>query len=160
MATSTIKTLGLIALIFLLLFVQLSIAGLLGIRVPWLILPLAMLFLWIAVVLWVYRDAEQRGIDGVLWGLLVFVGNIIALLIYLIVRKEETSRPLSNTSAPGSRLCPSCRAGVQAGFAFCPHCGSTMKDECPACNKPVAIEWQRCPFCGERLARQVPQADR
>lgn len=151
MSTSTIKTLGLIALIFLLLFVSLIIVSVLGVQIPWFILALIILFLWIAVTLWVYRDAEERGMHGLLWGLLVFAGNIIGLLIYLIVRNEENLRPLSSASAPRSRLCPSCGAGVQADFTFCPHCGSTMKNECPNCRKPVLMEWQLCPFCGEKL---------
>lgn len=181
MATSTIKTLGLIALVLLILFIFFNIAGIafigprsfahiwtiftpfgnlinngLGFPIPWFfspLMPLALLVLWIAVILWVYRDAEQRNMNGVLWGLLVFVGNIIGLLIYLIVRNEETTRFRSSasTSIPASNLCPSCKRRVQPGFAYCPHCGAKMKAECRNCKKPVSDEWQLCPYCGEKL---------
>ena len=35
---------------------------------------LVMLFLWGALALWVYHDAERRGYSGLLWGLFVFFG--------------------------------------------------------------------------------------
>ncbi|MEJ2720244.1 MAG: hypothetical protein P8181_03765, partial [bacterium] len=51
---------------------------------------LVMLFLWAALSLWVYHDAEQRGHSGLLWGLFVFFGNFIGLIIYLIVRTTSS----------------------------------------------------------------------
>jgi len=141
MATSKAKDFGFISLIMLLGFVSWIIAARLGIQTAWWITPLA--WLWIAVGLWVYRDAEERGMQGLLWGLLVLVGNIIGLLVYLIVRKEETARfyaPVS-TSTSVSNLCPSCKREVQAEFAYCPHCGSNIKAECRNCKKPISDEW-------------------
>jgi len=191
MATSTGKTIGLIALIFLiLLFFMHIVPGLFGIIFnpspfshisvlsnignfmhtnygfppSWFafqIVPLGLLALWIAVILWVYRDAEKRNMNGVLWGLLVFVGNIIGLIIYLILRNEETFRssPAPSVSVPGSGLCPSCSVQVQPGFAFCPHCGSKVEAECPKCKKPVSGKWKLCPFCGERLAEPATKVE-
>ena len=189
MATSTGKTIGLLALIFIaLLFLMHLTPGLpglifnlhplahisvlsnignfmhtgFGFPPSWFvyqILPLGLLVLWIAVILWVYRDAERRNMNGVLWGLLVFVGNIIGLIIYLILRNEGIAPQSSTSSGPGSRLCPSCSVMVQPGFAFCPHCGSKVEAECPACRKPVSRKWKLCPFCGERLANPVPDAE-
>jgi hypothetical protein len=43
-----------------------------------------------AIGFWVYRDAETRGMNGVLWGILTFLFCIIALPVYLIVRKPQT----------------------------------------------------------------------
>ncbi|MEJ2244813.1 MAG: zinc ribbon domain-containing protein [Acidobacteriota bacterium] len=191
MATSTGKTIGLIVLIFVILFLLLHVVSvispvfILSNSFPHMggignfgnfittfvgpfmnsfmfqLMPLGLLVLWIAVTLWVYSDAEQRNMNGVLWGLLVFVGNIIGLLIYLIVRNEGTSYSVSSpsVSVPESNPCPSCRAEVQAGFAFCPQCGSKMKGECQKCKKPVSNEWQLCPFCGERLVKPTAEGD-
>ena len=44
-----------------------------------------------AIAIWVYNDAEGRGMSGVLWGILTFLFCIIALPVYLIVRKPRTS---------------------------------------------------------------------
>jgi RNA polymerase subunit RPABC4/transcription elongation factor Spt4 len=166
MATSKKEAWVFIALIMLVGFVSSIIAGRLGIHTSWFTL---LAWLWIAVALWVFRDAGARGMQGMLWGLLVLVGNIIGLLIYLIVRNEEilivrneeTERfhtPVS-TSTAASNLCPSCKRGVQAGFAYCPHCGSKMKAECRNCKKPVSDEWQLCPYCGERLVKPTPEGE-
>ncbi len=116
---------------------------------PVVLLPLALLALWIFVCVWVYRDAQGRGMNGVLWALLVFIGHVIGLIIYLIVRSERAARP----QAPAACCvkCPSCGTEVGAGYAFCPHCGKPMKAVCPSCKKPVQAEWKVCPYCGANL---------
>ncbi|EAV9810628.1 hypothetical protein FFC14_02910 [Listeria monocytogenes] len=41
------------------------------------------------LAIWVYKDAEQRGMNAILWCLLmVFINVIIILVIYLIVRTK------------------------------------------------------------------------
>jgi len=45
----------------------------------------------ILLCVWVYRDAESRGMGGVLWLIVVILTGIIGLIIYLIVRKPEIS---------------------------------------------------------------------
>jgi len=114
---------------------------------PLLFLPLALLALWLFVCVWVYRDAQQRGMNGVLWALLVFIGHVIGLIIYLIVRSERAARP----QAACCEKCPSCGREVGPGYTFCPHCGKPMKAVCPSCKKPVQAEWKVCPHCGANL---------
>jgi hypothetical protein len=109
---------------------------------------LIMTFIWLAVVIWVYRDAEKRGMNGLLWALLVFIGSIVGLIIYLIVRTEPGTR-LVNGAA--KEPCPSCGQEVAAGFVFCPHCGFRVKPVCPSCQKPVDKSWKACPHCGTAL---------
>lgn len=114
------------------------------------LISLALFFLWIAVIVWVYRDAERRGMNGVLWALLVFIGNLIGLIIYLIVRQDNL--PAERTvPADLSKACPSCGKSVSPGFKFCPHCGSTMSPTCLKCGGKVESEWNICPNCGEKL---------
>jgi RNA polymerase subunit RPABC4/transcription elongation factor Spt4 len=109
---------------------------------------LIMMLLWIFVVVWVYRDAEKRKMSGLLWALLVFIGNILGLIIYLIVRSSNGS---GETKASTLSLCPGCGQEVKAGYAFCPYCGSKMQAECPKCKEIVAEGWKVCPHCGEKL---------
>jgi hypothetical protein len=112
-------------------------------------LPLAFLVLWIFVLVWVYRDAEQRGMSGILWMLLVLIGNIIGLIIYLIVRSESGHRPPATPSHNGK--CPSCGKDVGGAYAYCPYCGTSLKPVCPSCKKPVNRDWKVCPNCGTSL---------
>jgi hypothetical protein len=111
-------------------------------------LSFVLLIIWIFVIVWVYRDAERRGMNGVLWALLVFIGNLIGLLIYLIVRSDSLP---SQAIEPRSKTCPSCQKSVAADFAFCPHCGARMEGVCPSCGKKVEEEWKVCPHCGEKI---------
>lgn len=114
------------------------------------LVSLALFFLWIAVIVWVYRDAERRGMNGVLWALLVFIGNLIGLIIYLIVRQDNTQKESRVASTP-SQPCPSCHKTVSPGYKFCPHCGSAMNPTCPKCSSKVDRDWNICPNCGEKL---------
>ena len=51
------------------------------------------LILWILVLVWVYRDAEERGMSGILWVLVVFFLSIIGLIVYLVVRDDKPQYP-------------------------------------------------------------------
>jgi len=121
--------------------------------VPFMFMPLALGVLWIFVLVWVYRDAERRGMNGLLWALLVLIGNVIGLIIYLIVRSESAAR----LQPACCEKCPSCGTEVRAGFAFCPNCGKSMKPVCPNCKKPVQADWKACPHCGTSLDAGKPQ---
>jgi Double zinc ribbon len=119
------------------------------------LLPAAFIILWGAVLIWVYRDAEMRGMSGILWLLLVLIGNVIGLLIYAIVRSETPVRRKDQgaAAAPPSPAgppvtCGSCGKPLGAGFEFCPYCGKSLKRTCPACGKPVQEDWKACPACG------------
>ncbi len=111
-------------------------------------LSLALLIIWIFVIVWVYRDAERRGMNGVLWALLVFIGNIIGLLIYLIVRSDSIPALKAD---PAIQACPSCQKEVDSEFVFCPYCAARLHAVCPECGKPTEENWKVCPHCGKKL---------
>jgi RNA polymerase subunit RPABC4/transcription elongation factor Spt4 len=132
---------------------------------------LVFFIIWIAVIVWVYRDAEDRKMSGVLWALLVLIGNLIGLLIYLIVRQDhplpargKTSAPVPAVSPPSPSppaspartplVCPSCQKPLEKDFAFCPHCGAALRRVCRNCGKPVEQGWKICPHCGAQLEKQ------
>jgi hypothetical protein len=116
------------------------------------IISLILLVIWIFVIVWVYRDAERRGMNGVLWALLVFIGNLIGLLIYLIVRSSNGSTAKEvTTPQPSSQTCPSCQLPLSPTYVFCPSCGTRLRSDCPKCRKPIDKDWKVCPHCGEKL---------
>jgi hypothetical protein len=121
--------------------------------IPLIVLPVALIILWGAVLIWVYRDAEMRGMSGILWLLLVLIGNVIGLLIYAIVRSETPVRRKDQGGAkegapPAAETCSGCGKPLAAEHAFCPYCGKPTKGVCPACGKPVESGWKVCPACG------------
>jgi len=135
------------------------------------------LVLWIAVTVWVYKDAERRGMSGLLWSLLVFFGHLIGLIVFLIVRQDHpvccgpeaprTSAPPASprtspgsatpasqataTAAPPALTCPSCQKPVEKGFTYCPHCGTALQLVCKSCGRSVDAAWKVCPYCGTAL---------
>jgi hypothetical protein len=125
----------------------------------------ALVVFWILVLFWVYRDAERRGMNGVLWALLVFIGNLVGLIIYLIVRNESRPArgPAATTGSAGSAphppapesaappACPKCGKPADPKHAFCPFCGESLQPVCPHCGKPVESAWMACAHCGEKL---------
>ena len=119
-------------------------------RIALFFLPAALIILWGAVLIWVYRDAGKRGMSGILWLLLVLIGNIIGLLIYAIVRSETPVRRPAEGSCPPEK-CPGCGNSLAVGYTFCPYCGKNLKKTCPACGKPVEGGWKACPVCGASL---------
>ena len=76
-------------------------------------IPIALLALSIALLVWVARDAKARGMDSaVLWMLLVFCTNLIGLIIYLLSRPQGNLYP-----------CPNCGNKRLQASVKCPHCG-------------------------------------
>ncbi|MEM2248631.1 MAG: zinc ribbon domain-containing protein [Candidatus Bathyarchaeia archaeon] len=86
----------------------------------------------ILLCVWVYRDAESRGMNGVLWLIVVLIGGIVGLIVYLIVRKEKPPPPppprlgYSTESSLSRRFCLHCGKEVDADATFCPNCGGKL----------------------------------
>jgi hypothetical protein len=76
-------------------------------------IPIALLAISIALLVWVARDAKARGMDSsVLWMLVVFFLNGIGLVIYLLSRPQGNMIP-----------CPNCGNKKLQASVKCPHCG-------------------------------------
>jgi len=52
------------------------------------IVPIIILVIWIAIGVWLYKDAEKRGKSGALWLIIGLVTGIIGIIIWLIVRPD------------------------------------------------------------------------
>lgn len=76
--------------------------------------PIAIIALNIALLVWVARDAKSRGMDNaVMWMILVLFTSVIGLVIYIF------SRPQGNLIK-----CASCGNNRLQASAKCPHCGN------------------------------------
>ena len=86
----------------------------------------------------VYKDAQKRDLNPVLWSLIVIlVPSLIGLIIYLIVRSDKKKIP----------LCPCCGGPVKEEYSVCPNCGNRLKNICRNCSMPLRPEWRVCPNC-------------
>ena len=95
----------------------------------------------ILIGVYVYRDAERRDMNGLLWALVaVFVPSLIGLIIYLLVRGNYSDYK-----------CPACNAPVTGAYVVCPNCGAKLRPSCPNCSAPVEPDWEVCPRCAQPL---------
>jgi RNA polymerase subunit RPABC4/transcription elongation factor Spt4 len=116
--------------------------------------------LWIALVIWTYRDIRSRARDPlvqILSTLLVAVLNLPGLLVYLILRpartlEEEYQRTLEEEALLQALedlpLCPGCERRVKDEWQVCPNCHTRLKKSCASCGKLMELPWNICPFCG------------
>ena len=102
----------------------------------WLLGVLALILL---MALWAFRDARRRDFKPALWGILVLLGNVAALVVYLLVR-------------PGGARCPACGAGVRRDYVACPMCGRGLHPRCAGCGRAQEDAWVCCPYCGQMRA--------
>jgi RNA polymerase subunit RPABC4/transcription elongation factor Spt4 len=116
--------------------------------------------LWIALVIWTYRDIRARARDPlvqILSALLVAVLNLPGVLVYLILRpartlEEEYQHTLEEESLLQALeelpLCPGCERRVKDDWQVCPNCHTKLKKACHHCGKLMELPWNVCPFCG------------
>jgi heme/copper-type cytochrome/quinol oxidase subunit 2 len=87
------------------------------------LVPIIWLVIGILIAIWVYRDAESRGMNGALWLIIVILTGIIGLIIYLLVRAGEKGPREEGVK----RICPQCGRVVKEDVKFCPHCGKELQ---------------------------------
>lgn len=86
---------------------------------------------------YVNRDAKRRGMNALLWTLVVIlVGNGIGFIIYFLVRRPLMVR------------CPQCAATVSPRFNYCPNCKHNFHPTCPQCKAAIRPGDTFCPYCG------------
>jgi RNA polymerase subunit RPABC4/transcription elongation factor Spt4 len=116
--------------------------------------------LWIALVIWTYRDIRSRARDPlvqILSALLVAVLNLPGVLVYLILRpsrtlEEEYQHTLEEENLLQALeelpLCPGCERRVKDDWQVCPNCHTKLKKECHHCHRLMELPWNICPYCG------------
>jgi RNA polymerase subunit RPABC4/transcription elongation factor Spt4 len=116
--------------------------------------------LWLALIIWTWRDIRSRARDPlaqVLATLVVAVLNLPGVLVYLILRpahtlEEEYQRTLEEeallASIEDQTLCPGCERRVRDDWQVCPNCHTKLKKSCQHCGKLMELPWNVCPYCG------------
>ncbi len=61
-----------------------------------------------------------------------------------VVQIDETEVP-----------CPSCKAIIEADFASCPYCRTSLKTNCTGCGQPLRLDWKLCPYCNTNALVQA-----
>ena len=119
--------------------------------------------LWFALIVWTYRDIEQRSrsvvtqIFSTLLSVLFFVPGA---LLYLVMRPRETLDEAFQRSLEEEYLlqdledlprCHSCHRAIESDWIICPSCHTELRHECPNCAHLVRVTWDICPYCATEL---------
>jgi Double zinc ribbon/Phospholipase_D-nuclease N-terminal len=95
----------------------------------------------ILMVGYVYADSKRRGMNALLWTLLViFVPKALGFIAYFLLRK------------PLLIPCPNCGTEVGADFRYCPKCGHALTPTCSHCGRSISSGYVCCPYCGKPVA--------
>lgn len=126
-----------------------------------------LLIMWLASVLWVYRDIRSRTTDPTSHLVSVAIAvifPIVGLPIYLVLRPSDTMTAAYDRQLEQEALlselqavsaCPSCRRPVQDDFAVCAFCAAPVKHGCGRCGRQLRLAWRFCPYCA--TPRALPQ---
>jgi hypothetical protein len=116
--------------------------------------------LWVAVLIWVWRDCRARSRSG--WAaalalLLTAILPVVGLVIYMLLRPRQTLAEAYDRALEQEALlqqieerpvCPTCSRPTQANWFLCPTCHTHLRQPCPVCNFPLELHWDICPYCG------------
>ena len=113
-----------------------------------LIIIMAVLTTFVLIGVYVYRDANARGMNGLLWTIVaMFAPSFIGIIVYLIVRENYAGLACSN-----------CGTQVKPGYNTCPNCGSNLKERCENCGAYVEPDFKVCPNCAHELSHEYQGA--
>ena len=93
--------------------------------IGWLFFPLFWFAVAILLLVWVYQDAQSRGMNGGLWAVIVFFLSVLGLILYLVIR--ENSQQANFLNKPITRVCPQCGQVLNQETKFCPRCGKNLE---------------------------------
>ncbi|MCM1159458.1 MAG: hypothetical protein NC300_12095 [Bacteroidales bacterium] len=80
------------------------------------LIVIAVIAMSILLGIWTYRDAQSKGMNGVLWtAAVLLVPSCIGLIIYLIVRMDNNKV-----------TCSKCHTAVNAKNRYCSNCGMEL----------------------------------
>ena len=116
--------------------------------------------LWLALVIWTYRDMRSRHRDRlvhILAALMVALLNLPGVLVYLILRpartlEEEYQQTLEEEallqSIEDQSVCPGCERHIREDWLVCPSCHTKIRKHCHSCSRLMELPWNICPYCG------------
>jgi len=122
------------------------------------------LMMWIAAVIWTYRDIRARTTDRFerfSSVAVVALFNIPGLFLHVLMRPRTTLDEQMDRRLEAEAMfqdlqehpaCPQCAGRVDADFILCPFCRAELRSPCRQCGRALAADWVMCPFCATEKA--------
>jgi RNA polymerase subunit RPABC4/transcription elongation factor Spt4 len=143
-----------------------DIGGMLGVVGPLLdvlkwVFGIYIVLLWMATVIWTYRDIHARHEEALLQVLAVSMALLLpfaGLGVYMMLRPRQTISDRYERSLEEEYLrhdieeqfvCPQCQRGIDHEFILCPHCHTALRRRCISCDHVIDLTWSICPYCGD-----------
>jgi Double zinc ribbon len=116
--------------------------------------------LWVALVVWTYRDIRSRVRDRlvhILAAILVSILFLPGVFVYLVLRPsrtldEEYQQTLEEEallqSIEDHPICPGCERRIDENWLLCPTCQTKLRKPCHQCAHLMELAWNICPYCG------------
>ena len=111
--------------------------------------------LYVLVVVWVARDANQRGAVWWIWAIVALI-PIVGFIAYLLMRpsllevdreEQELEIAIKQRQLMKYGECAKCGYPVEADYVVCPNCLSRLKNLCVNCGHALEPGWSVCPYC-------------
>jgi RNA polymerase subunit RPABC4/transcription elongation factor Spt4 len=93
---------------------------------------------WIGLALWVYRDANRKKSNPILWGFLTIFTNFVGLTVYTIFKQTNNT-------------CYKCGTIQNKDNVFCTTCGVRINEVCKVCGTIIDKKHNFCSRCGHNL---------
>ena len=93
---------------------------------------------WLLVAAWLYQAAYRAKMKCELWLLAGLLGNVLAVLVFLLVRSFLRIQ------------CSKCGSWQQKNRC-CTDCGAALEQECPSCHTVIHGKNRFCPNCGKQI---------
>ena len=115
--------------------------------------------IWVATILWAYRDIRGRTRDIASQAIgmsMILALPLVGVPIYLVARPRETLREAYDRQLEQEAIlselhsvptCPQCRRPVDQDWAVCAFCSHELKQPCASCNRLLLNAWRHCPYC-------------
>lgn len=103
---------------------------------------------YVLLIGYINRDAGRRGMNRLAWTLLaIFIPNALGIILYFLLRN------------PLAMHCSKCGTTVNAGFSYCPRCGTDLGLNCSRCHHGIRPGDMFCCNCGNSLLPPEPVSE-
>lgn len=127
-----------------------------------------LVILYVLSIVWVVRDAYQRGTMWQIWAVIALV-PIIGLIAYCLLRppllqidrdEQELEIALKQRQLMKYGECAACGYPVQSDYVLCPNCHTQLKNLCGNCSHALEPTWTVCPYCATPVGSMEPRRAR
>ncbi|MEG2725864.1 MAG: zinc ribbon domain-containing protein [Eggerthellaceae bacterium] len=121
--------------------------------------------LYVLSIVWVVRDAYQRGAVWYIWAIVALV-PLVGVIAYCLLRpsllqidrdEQELEVALKQRELMKYGECATCGYPVENDYVLCPNCHQRLKNLCGTCGHALEPSWTVCPYCATPAGGARPQ---